>query len=78
MEAAGSSPERIDALIRPIRAYYNSGATRPFAARRQALLALREALRTHEPALLEAMHADMRKPRFEAYLSDIGLVHAEI
>ena len=78
MEAAGSSPERIDALIRPIRAYYNSGATRPFAARRQALLALREALRKHEPALLEAMHADMRKPRFEAYLSDIGLVHAEI
>jgi aldehyde dehydrogenase (NAD+) len=78
MEAQDLSPERIDALVNPLRAHFDSGATRPFAARRQALLALREALHKHEEALLEAMHADMRKPRFEAYLSDIGLVHAEI
>ena len=78
MEQQALSPERIDALINPLRAHFDSGATRPFEARRKALLALRAALRKHEEALLEAMHSDMRKPRFEAYLSDIGLVHVEI
>ena len=35
-------------------------------------------MKAHEEALVEAMHADMRKPRFEAYMADIGLVYAEI
>ena len=52
--------------------------TRPYAARRKALIALRAALKKHEEELLSAMHADMRKPRFEAYLGDIGLVYTEI
>lgn len=61
-----------------LRAHFDTGATRPYAARRAALKALRAALRAHQEELLAAMHADMRKPRFEAYMSDIGLVHAAI
>lgn len=61
-----------------LRAHFNSGATRPYAARRNALKALKRAIEQHEEALLAAMHADMRKPRFEAYMGDIGLVYAEI
>lgn len=66
------------AAAQRLRAHFDSGATRPHAARRDALKALKAALRTHEEELLAAMQADMRKPRFEAYMSDIGLVHAAI
>jgi aldehyde dehydrogenase (NAD+) len=61
-----------------LRAHFDTGATRPYDARRAALKALKAALRAHEEELLAAMQADMRKPRFEAYMSDIGLVHAAI
>ncbi|MBK9176342.1 MAG: aldehyde dehydrogenase family protein [Flavobacteriales bacterium] len=61
-----------------LRTHFDTGATRPCAARRDALRALRAALRKHEEELLTAMRADMRKPRFEAYMSDIGLVYAAI
>jgi aldehyde dehydrogenase (NAD+) len=64
--------------LQALREYFNSGATRTYAARRKALIALRAALKKYEEELLTAMHADMRKPRFEAYLGDIGLVHTEI
>lgn len=61
-----------------LRTHFDSGITRPYKARREALKALKRALKKHEEPLLAAMHADMRKPRFEAYMADIGIVHAEI
>lgn len=61
-----------------LRAHFETGATRPYAARRDALKRLRSSIRAHEEELLAAMHADMRKPRFEAYMSDVGLVYAAI
>ncbi|MBK8500187.1 MAG: aldehyde dehydrogenase family protein [Flavobacteriales bacterium] len=61
-----------------LREHFDSGATRSHAARRDALRALKASIRKHEEELLEAMRADMRKPRFEAYMSDIGLVYAAI
>ncbi len=61
-----------------MRTHFENGATRPFAARRNALIGLRSSLKKHDEELLAAMHTDMRKPRFEAYLADIGLVYAEI
>lgn len=69
-----------DALRRAMaqRKWYDSGATLPYRARRDALLALSRSLRKHETAILDALHADMRKPVFEAYLSEIGLLHQEI
>lgn len=64
--------------ISALRDHFESGATRPFKFRRDALQALKRELKKHEEALLEAMYADMRKPPFEAYMADIGQVHAEI
>ena len=60
--------------LQRLRSHFNSGATRPLDTRRKALKALRRSIVAHEEELLAAMHADMRKPRFEAYLSDIGLL----
>ncbi|MEO5585829.1 MAG: aldehyde dehydrogenase family protein [Flavobacteriales bacterium] len=61
-----------------LRSHFDSGITRTYKARRDGLKALKGALKKHEEALVEAMHADMRKPRFEAYMADIGLVYSEI
>jgi aldehyde dehydrogenase (NAD+) len=61
-----------------LRDHFDSGATRPYRARQDALRALRHALKSHEEALLTAMQEDMRKPRFEASMADIGTVHGEI
>jgi aldehyde dehydrogenase (NAD+) len=61
-----------------LRDHFDSGATRPYRARRDALRALKSALKSHEEALLTAMQEDMRKPRFEASMADIGTVHGEI
>jgi len=67
-----------EARLADLRRHFNSGATRPYTARRDALRSLRNALVQHEEELLVAMHADMRKPRFEAYMTDIGLVLSAI
>jgi aldehyde dehydrogenase (NAD+) len=64
--------------LHALRAHHATGALRPLDARRKALKALRAALRRHEEALLAALHADMRKPRFEGYLADTALVHSEL
>ncbi len=60
--------------MRALRTHFDSGAVRSYAARRAALKALKSSIHKHEEELLAAMHTDMRKPRFEAYMSEIGLV----
>lgn len=66
------------ALIARQRAQVQSGATRSAGFRREQLRRLETALGTHEAALLDALHADLRKPALEAYTSEFGLVLGEI
>ncbi|MEI8037661.1 MAG: aldehyde dehydrogenase [Verrucomicrobiota bacterium] len=65
-------------LIASQRAYFHSGATRSLEFRRAQLGALRDALVAHEPALLGALQADLRKSPHDAYASELGLVLGEI
>jgi aldehyde dehydrogenase (NAD+) len=65
-------------LIRRQRDYFDSGATRLLDYRRAHLRKLQEALLLNEPALLSALHADLRKPPQEAYTAEIGFVLGEI
>lgn len=69
-----SQEQRFNAL----RRHFDSGATRSYAARRAALRALGKALKNNEAAILEAMRLDMHKPTFEAYMSELGLLYAEL
>lgn len=78
MPITPSTPEEMALRYEALRSHFESGATRGYAARRDALKSLGKALREYEPEVLEAMHLDMRKPTFEAYMSELGLVHAEI
>jgi len=65
-------------LVSAQRQYFASGRTRPTAWRKQQLRRLRRGIVDTEPQLLDALHADLRKPRQEAYASELGMVMAEI
>ncbi|MBX7214004.1 MAG: aldehyde dehydrogenase family protein [Thermoflexales bacterium] len=65
-------------LVAGQRTFFNTGATRSIEGRRKRLRALGDALRRHEPALLRALHDDLRKPAGESYSTEIGQVVFEI
>jgi aldehyde dehydrogenase (NAD+) len=60
------------------REFFLTGATRPAEFRRAGLLALLDGMHDHESALLEALHADLRKSAAEAYAAEIGFVIGEL
>ena len=64
--------------LQPLRRYFQSGITRPYAWRRQQLLLLRQAVLQHESEIATALYADLKKSPEEAYGTETGLVLAEI
>ncbi|MCC6911958.1 MAG: aldehyde dehydrogenase family protein [Flavobacteriales bacterium] len=78
MQFESSTADQVIARLHACRDHFARGTTRSYKARQSALKALRSAIKKHEEALLTAMYTDMRKPRFEAYLGDVGLVYSEI
>ena len=69
---------RISTLIRKQREFFCSSATRSLDFRTRQLRLLESLLRNQEEALLAALFADLRKPRFEAILGELSLIHREI
>jgi len=65
-------------LIARQRQYFQTGATRPLAYRQDQLRRLQAAIEACEVALLDALHADLRKSPHEAYTSEIGFVLNDI
>src|SRR5664279_4310229 len=61
-----------------MRSYFNSGATRPYAFRKQQLLLLRDAILKYEKEIYEALYQDLKKAPEEVYATEIGLVQMEI
>ena len=61
-----------------LRRGFDSGAYRPAAVRRKALERLRAAVESREDDLTEALRADLNKPPFESYTSEIGFVYQDI
>ena len=59
-------------------ASFRSGRTRPVSWRRSQLEALKRLLTKEESAIFEALWADLRKPRLEGHLTEVGFVIAEI
>jgi aldehyde dehydrogenase (NAD+) len=65
-------------LISRQRTFFQTGATRPIEFRRAQLRKFYEAIEAREPALIEALHADLRKSPQEAYTAEIGLVLGDL
>ncbi len=58
--------------------FFSAGGTRDVSFRLEQLDRLKAVLKSNERAILDALHADLRKPPVEAYTSELGIVLADI
>jgi len=68
----------IGELTEKQRTYFNSGATRDYRFRLQALTKLEKAVNDYRAELRDALKADLNKHAAEGYMTETGLVLAEI
>ncbi len=68
----------IASLINAQRTFFESGKTKSLEFRLEQLSRLRRAIKENEAAILSALKADLNKPAFEAYASEIGFLYDEI
>ena len=61
-----------------MRRYYNSGVTRPYKFRVEQLRNLKKRILAHEKELYKALHTDLKKSPEETWVTEIGLVIAEL
>lgn len=61
-----------------LRKFYQSGATKSIAFRREQLKKLRQAVQKYETAIAVALNRDLKKSPEEVYATETGLVLAEI
>jgi aldehyde dehydrogenase (NAD+) len=60
------------------KSFFNGGFTHNIASRRDLLERLCKAIRVAEPQILQALHTDLGKSTFEAYVSEISATLDEI
>ncbi|MCR8644130.1 aldehyde dehydrogenase [Paenibacillus sp. N1-5-1-14] len=70
--------EGILQAVQQVKDYHRTGVTLDIEVRIEALRKLQDAIRRHEPQILEALKLDLNKSKFEAYSSEVGIVLAEI
>ncbi len=63
--------EYITALIEQQRTFFSHGATRTAEFRILQLLRLKEAILDHQSDIINALAIDLKKPEFEAYMTEI-------
>ena len=68
----------IHTLTERQRAFFETGATRPVKYRLEMLRRLKAAIQSREKEIAAALHADLNKSSFEAYMTEIGMVLDEI
>ncbi len=68
----------IAAKTQKLRKFFNTGDTKKISYRKKQLRKLRKAIRKNENAIMEALYKDLKKPNFESYASEIGILYTEI
>ncbi len=68
----------IRTMMKNQRAFFNSGQTKDIAFRVKQLKILKHAIEENEGKILQALHEDLRKAPYEAYLTEVGIVLDEI
>jgi len=68
----------IHEVVQKQRRFFTTGATRSLAARQAALSRLEWAIRRNEKWILNALKADLNKSETEAYMTEVGMVLAEL
>ncbi|HNW27077.1 MAG TPA: aldehyde dehydrogenase [Spirochaetota bacterium] len=72
------SQKAIAARVQKLRKFYNTGETRKISFRKKQLRMLKKAIQKNEDAIMEALHRDLKKPAFESYASEIGILYTEL
>lgn len=70
--------QNIDIILKRQRDFFAEGVTKKYGFRMVALKRLDRALAEYEPALCEALYADLHKSKSESYLTEIGMVKTEL
>lgn len=82
MNTATIHPDRnetaTNAYFEDKKAFFASGATRSYAFRKEQLQKLKGAIVGYEYDICQALKADLHKPDFEAFTSEVGLLYAEV
>ena len=78
MTIENTPQERIEAIIASQKEFFSTGATLDVEFRKEQLHKLAHALQEFEKPLADALWTDLHKSFQEAYLTEIGLVKAEI
>jgi aldehyde dehydrogenase (NAD+) len=73
-----TTTSQIPEMLSRLRRAFDAGRTRPVEWRREQLRRLKAMLEDREADLLDALAADLGKPRLEGWATDIGMVIAEI
>ena len=68
----------IQAKVGAQRAFALVGRSKDVTYRKRQLALLRQVLKANENLLFDAIYADVRKSRFECYISELGLIYQEI
>ena len=68
----------IQQVVQAQRKFFATDTTRDIAWRKKQLLRLKKVIQQNERAILQALHADLRKHEFEAYITEIGFVLIEL
>jgi acyl-CoA reductase-like NAD-dependent aldehyde dehydrogenase len=70
--------QHIHEAVSRLNGFFNTGATRDPAFRIAALKKLAAAIRSAEGDIMRALREDLRKPEFESYAGEIGILYPEI
>jgi aldehyde dehydrogenase (NAD+) len=64
--------------LQQLRHYYLTGATKTYQFRKAQLIQLKKAILQQEQALYAALYADLKKSKEECWVTELGMVLAEI
>ncbi len=70
--------EKIKELVLKQRKFFESGKTVDLAFRLSSLKKLKKGIKKHEKEIYRALKEDLNKPKFEAFVGEIGFVLKEI
>lgn len=70
--------KQISDLVGLQRTYFETGATRSVAFRKEQLKKLKNAVTVNQNAILNALHTDLHKSAFEGYATEVGIVQEEL
>lgn len=68
----------VQSILQAQRDYFASNATKDIKFRKEQLERLKKLIVDNETAIIDALHKDLRKHEFEAYVTEVGFVLADV